>query len=92
MAEALRRTLQANPPLAPTPGCADHLHRPAVLTAEHELRDLIATLERPGPVTARGMALVNLLVTEGGGPLHYGGDHTRLRNRCREALFHLTPE
>ena len=94
LANGLRRSLRNPPPLPRAPrgvSAANEAQYAAVLAAQPELLDLITAVERPGPVTARGMALVSLLVTEGGGPLHCGANVRLLRDRCREALVHLTP-
>jgi len=43
-----------------------------------ELAELAARLVQPGPVPARGVAMVNQLLTDGGGPLY--------RKACRDDL------
>jgi hypothetical protein len=46
------------------------LQSSAILTAEHEVRELVAAIRRPGPVSPRGIALASLLLSAGAGPLY----------------------
>jgi hypothetical protein len=93
LARSLRRELQSSP--GHTPGRFGYqvtgAPRGVVAAVEPELRAIIDILERPGLVTPRGMALVNLLVMQGAGPLHFGNNAALLRNRCREAIDRLRP-
>lgn len=52
-----------------------------------QLRALAARLAYPGPVAARGVAEVRLLLTDAGGPLHRGGGD--LLGAIDRAALHL---
>lgn len=54
----------------PSPLSRAPIVRPRVLEAAVELSQLAELLLRPGPVSAGGMARVQLLLTEGVGPLY----------------------
>lgn len=61
-------TAACRPPLAgpgAVPVCRDR-----VTAAEPDIRELTARLRAPLPVSARGVAMARLLLTEGGGPLY----------------------
>jgi hypothetical protein len=57
--------------------------------------DLIGSIERrlrgPGPVTARGVALIRLLLIDGNGPLYRPDDEGALGSRLRSAAAALRP-
>jgi hypothetical protein len=88
----LARTLQSmvattrrppRPPLRP-PGAQ-------VAVAGEDLLALADRLEDPGPVEARGVALVRMLLSDGGGPLHSRGAAGRLAAAAHEAAAALEP-
>ena len=63
-----------------------------ILRVTDELRLLIDHLLTPGPVPARGVALVRLLLSDGAGPLYYGpGNDAELRAVILAAVEHLEP-
>jgi hypothetical protein len=65
------------------------VRRPEVLDAADDL-DLLATrLAAPGPVDVRGVAQVQLLLTDGTGPLYFRGATDELRARVDDALRRL---
>lgn len=65
------------------------IRRAGVLDAADVLRVLIDHLRARGPVPARGVAQVRVLLTDGSGPLYYpGGD---LRTRVMDAIGGLEP-
>jgi hypothetical protein len=65
------------------------LARANVQTAERELVGLAERLERPGPIRARGVAEIRLLLGDGTGPLYRGGSGRRLLDELRVAAAHL---
>ena len=66
--------------------------RDAVAGAEAELRRTEAALSAPYPVGARGVAMVNLLLTDGTGPLYRRGAPVGLARALDHALDHLDPD
>jgi hypothetical protein len=65
------------------------VRRPAVLDAAEELDVLADRLAGPGPVDVRGVAQVQLLLTDGTGPLYFRGATEELRARVANALSRL---
>jgi hypothetical protein len=65
------------------------LARANVQTAERELVGLAERLERPGPIRARGVAEIRLLLGDGSGPLYRRGSGRRLLDEIRVAASHL---
>jgi hypothetical protein len=65
------------------------VRRPAVLDAAEELDVLADRLAAPGPVDVRGVAQVQLLLTDGTGPLYFRGATEELRARVANALSRL---
>jgi hypothetical protein len=65
------------------------VRRPEVLDAADELDVLAARLAAPGPVDVRGVARVQLLLTDGTGPLYFRGATDDLRARVADALSRL---
>ena len=53
------------------------------------LRELVRRLRTNGPVSAQGVAMVRVLLTDGAGPLHYGDGDLRLA--VRAAMLALDP-
>jgi hypothetical protein len=83
LAESLQRILAAVLPVSSRGGtmAADSstrvvrqphvpIRRDRISRSASELEELAARLARPGPVPARGVAMVNQLLTDGGGPLY----------------------
>jgi hypothetical protein len=60
-----------------------------VQSVADELRDLVRCLRTRGPVSAQGIAQVRVLLTDGAGPLHYGGGDLRLA--VQAAVLALDP-
>jgi hypothetical protein len=74
------------------PGAKVRPPRQAIVAAAPDL-DLIATrLLAPGPVSARGVAQVRLLLTDGCGPLYFDGSSVDLRSALARALEGLEPD
>ena len=65
------------------------VRRPAVLDTAEELDVLADRLAAPGPVDVRGVAQVQLLLTDGTGPLYFRGAAEELRARVADALSRL---
>jgi hypothetical protein len=65
------------------------VRRPAVLDAADELEVLADRLAAPGPVDVRGVAQVQLLLTDGTGPLYFPRETEELRARLADALSRL---
>jgi len=65
--------------------------RDRVKDSSPELADLIGRLLDGGPVTARGVALAAVLLSDGSGPLYRRATPDDLRARVREALNALSP-
>jgi hypothetical protein len=57
-----------------------------VLNAADELRRLVHRLRSPCPVSAQGMAMVKILLTDGAGPLYYAADASELAASVHEAI------
>jgi hypothetical protein len=62
-----------------------------VREASAEFHDLIYRLLMPGPLPARGMAQVRILLTDGSGPLYHFGNREDLRARVHGAVEALEP-
>ena len=65
------------------------VRRPEVLDAADELDVLADRLAAPGPVDVRGVAEVQLLLTDGTGPLYFRGATEELRARVADAMRRL---
>jgi hypothetical protein len=89
LAHALERIMaDATRPLRPPSLCIP-LCRDRVLDARDELRAMAGRLLSGGPISARGVARVRILLSDGCGPLYWGGAHDDLRSELREALAAL---
>ena len=82
LAESVERalTIGMRPAAARSP--AVPVCRDKVSEAAGELRELVGCLVAPGPVRARGVALVRILLSDGGGPLYRGNTQAT----CRRGL------
>jgi hypothetical protein len=67
------------------------LHRRAVLSAADQLEELAARLLAPGPLAARGIAQVRLLLTDGRSPIYCGSSTEELLAAASRALSALEP-
>jgi hypothetical protein len=75
--ELAELTGSRHPPLAPTHGPHPCMYRPRVPICQARIRrsapqlaELASQLAAPGPVPARGVAMVGMLLTDGLGPLY----------------------
>jgi hypothetical protein len=66
--------------------------RAAVRDAETAIRELIAALRTDGPMPARGVAMIVLLMTDGNGPLYRRTRPHELAQRIAQAIPYLDPE
>jgi hypothetical protein len=93
LAQCLQQLLaEANHPGPPRlGGTRVRVKRERVLYAAAGLQLLIDRLVTPGPVPARGVALVRVLLTDGAGPLYYRGADDDLIALILAAVEHLAP-
>jgi len=73
-------------PRLPVPVCRDR-----VTDAAGELAELVTCLLRPGPVPARGVAKVSILLGDASGPLYHRSSVQDLRAAVRETVEALSP-
>jgi hypothetical protein len=62
-----------------------------VLAAKDDIRQMIALLRASTPVSARGVAIANLLLTDGTGPLYNSASTSDLVATVRHAISYLDP-
>jgi len=67
------------------------VQRSEVLAAQDDINELAAALRCAGPVAPRGVAIANLLLTDGTGPLYNPREGVNLRDQVRIAVHHLQP-
>ena len=67
------------------------LRRSAVLAAQDDIRRMIDLLRASTPVSARGVAIAHLLLTDGAGPLYDSGATAGLGATVRDAIRYLDP-
>ena len=93
LANTLRRTIQdAHQPVLSRANVVI-IDRRAVIDAEVEIEALIARLRSQRPVTARGMAIVELMITDAvESPLYDYGKSGTLRQQVAAATIALEPE
>jgi hypothetical protein len=68
------------------------LNRGRIIGAERELRDLIASLSAPATPTVRGVAMANLLMADGAGPLYNARSDQDLGAAVHAVTVVLRPE
>jgi hypothetical protein len=68
------------------------LRRGPVLAAEPAITELARLLRAPLPVSARGVAMARLLLTDAGGPLYWSAAPESLHVALRAAITRLDPE
>jgi len=74
------------------PALAIPLSRARVRAVEPDIRELARLLRVSLPVSARGVAMARLLLTDGGGPLYRGDPQAFLRDQLHAAIAWLDPE
>jgi hypothetical protein len=67
------------------------LLRESIKTSEADLREMLKLLATPLPVSARGVAMVRVLLTDGTGPLFNPDCSTDLRTAIHDATKQLDP-
>ena len=67
------------------------IRRDRIMDAADALQMLIDCLRAPGPLPARGVARVRVLLTDGAGPLYYPNDTDDLRATVLDAVEQLHP-
>jgi hypothetical protein len=77
---------------APALRNAAPLRRGPVLAAESAITELASLLRAPLPVSARGVAIARLLLTDAGGPLYWSAAPESLHAALRAAITRLDPE
>jgi hypothetical protein len=97
MARALELVLgEATSPARPAAGTArpmlSGVTRSVVLANAYDVSRLATRLASSEPVSPRGLAMARSLVTNGAGPLHYGGSVEKLRCACERIQDALDPE
>jgi hypothetical protein len=84
------RSMAADPPARVASQSYVPIRRDRVSRSASELEELAAHLVQPGPVPARGVALVHQLLTDGGGPLYRRACHDDLTALVEQATLALT--
>jgi hypothetical protein len=86
-ANLLERAAQSPPPRSPRVG----LNRPAIVRSEGEIREVLALLARPLPISARGAAAASMLLSDGTGPLYRHHGPSDLGRSLNEVIARLDP-
>lgn len=73
------------------PVAAVPLRHERVLAAESAILEVVRLLRVPLPVSARGVAMARVLLTDGKGPLYLSGAPASLDDPLREAIAWLDP-
>jgi hypothetical protein len=68
------------------------VQRGRVLAAAEQIADLVAALRRPGPMPARGVALADVLLTDGAGPVYSARSNADLATLVADAVRAVSPE
>lgn len=67
------------------------LNRPAIHRSEATIRELLALLARPVPISARGAATASMLLSDGAGPLYRDHCAPDLGRSLTEVMARLDP-
>jgi hypothetical protein len=93
MIRTWRRTIAEARQPAVTRAMVGIINRRAVLEAEDAIQELIERLRSPDPVTAKGMAMAERIVTDGiSSPLYSPAERGTLRRQLLVATAELDPE
>ena len=86
-ANLLERAGEPPPPRSPRVS----LNRPAIVRSESKIREMLALLARPLPISARGAAAASLLLSDGTGPLYRHHGPSDLGRSLTEVMARLDP-
>ena len=86
-ANLLERAGEPPPPRSPRVS----LNRPAIVRSESKIREMLALLARPLPISARGAAEASLLLSDGTGPLYRHHGPSDLGRSLTEVMARLDP-
>jgi hypothetical protein len=92
LASYWERVLAAATRPAPALRNAVPLRRGRVLAAAPAITELASLLRTPLPVSARGVAMARMLLTDAGGPLYWSAAPQSLHAALRTAIARLDPE
>jgi hypothetical protein len=67
------------------------LNRPAIDRSEGKIREMLALLARPLPISARGAAAASMLLSDGTGPLYRHHGPSDLKGSLTEVMARLDP-
>ena len=85
----VERLLRAEPPPGPRSRAAPTLQYERIEASRPELEQLRDTLAAPTPVSVRGVAMIRVLLTDGGGPLFRAKARADLRTTVLAAIHEL---
>jgi hypothetical protein len=83
----LERVGETPPPRSPRVS----LNRPAIARSEGKIREMLALLGRPLPISARGAAAASMLLSDGTGPLYRHHCPSDLGRSLTEVMARLDP-
>ncbi len=86
-ANLLERAGETPPPRSPRVS----LNGPAIARSEGKIREMLALLARPLPISARGAAAANMLLSDGTGPLYRHHCPSDLGRSLTEVMARLDP-
>jgi hypothetical protein len=86
-ANLLERAGEAPPPRSPRVS----LNRSAIVRSEGKIREMLALLARPLPISARGAATASMLLSDGTGPLYRHHGPSDLGRSLTEVMERLDP-
>jgi hypothetical protein len=86
LGKQLRCIVEAAHNPRPVPGIRLMGAREPVLAAEHDLATLANRLQSGAPIPARGIAKINLLLSDGSGPLFNRHSDSHLREELQQAI------
>ena len=93
MARTWRRTIDEAKRPAMTRAMVGIINRRAVLEGEDAIREMIERLSSPEPVTAKGMAMADRIVTDGiSSPLYNPAERGSLRRQVLAATAEMDPD
>ena len=86
---SIERLLTAQPPPGPHHRAAPNLQYERIEATRPELEQLRDTLAAPVPISVRGVAMIRVLLTDGGGPLFRAKARADLRTTVLAAIHEL---